>query len=457
MSAQRENQEKNEDSTIIIGAGLAGLSCAFELVDHGKPVLILEAAPYVGGRTANWEERGMEVESGFHKFIGYYKELPKLLERAGIDLDQMLAWETTMQVRHPDAEDYGDFGLDIIHAPLKTLSGVLGNNDFITPGDKASLVPFLAAGFKDCVSRPEELDEISLLEYAKQHGVNEQALERIVEPLSSSIFFLPLEQYSAYAFFGLFLPGIPRIHKMRIGAFTGGMTDVMCAPLAAAIEQKGGQIRTNSPVTRLLVGVNGLEGVELKDGERIKAKRIVVAANIRRSQQLLEEHFSEHEWFQPFLTLEAMPHVTVQFESALPLLPEDRTTFGPGTDVGSFGEQSRTTFRGRPGRASIIMVNPDEVIDLPDEEVWHRARKGLAAIGLHEGVSSVTEYRIVRGNENFYRIALGNERKRPEQVTPIRGLYLAGDYTKQPMFTTMEGAVLSGQKAAAGILEEATE
>ncbi|WP_458125956.1 hydroxysqualene dehydroxylase [Paenibacillus sp. Z3-2] len=452
MSSQPNNSEINEDQIIVIGAGLAGLSCAFELVEQGKSVLVLEAAPYVGGRTGNWNERGMEVESGFHKFIGYYKALPDLLERAGIDPDGMLVWETTMEVRHPDADEHGEFGLDVIHAPLKTLSGVLGNNNFITPADKASLIPFLAAGFKECVSSPEELDAVSVLDFANQHGVNKQALQRIVEPLSSGIFFMPLEKYSAYAFFGLFLPGIPRIHKMRIGAFTGGMTDVMCAPLAAAIEQKGGQVRINAPVTRLLYDSEGLKGVELEDGEQLSATRVVVATNIRRSQQLLEEHFSEHEWFQPFLSLDAMPHVTAQFESELPLLPEDRTTFGPGTDIGSFGEQSRTTFRGRPGRASIILVNPDELIDLSDEEVWERTKQGLVDIGLAEGVSSVTDYRIVRGKENFYRISPGNESKRPEQVTPIQGLYLAGDYTKQPMFTTMEGAVISGQKAAAGIL-----
>ncbi|WP_339183330.1 FAD-dependent oxidoreductase [Paenibacillus sp. FSL H8-0317] len=452
MSTQPNNSQMNEDRIIVIGAGLAGLSCAFELVEHGKSVLVLEAAPYVGGRTGNWNERGMEVESGFHKFIGYYKALPDLLERAGIDLDDMLVWETTMEVRHPNVDEHGEFGLDVIHAPLKTLSGVLGNNNFITPADKASLIPFLAAGFKECVSSPEELDSISVLDFANQHGVSEQALQRIVEPLSSGIFFMPLDKYSAYAFFGLFLPGIPRIHKMRIGAFTGGMTDVMCAPLAATITQKGGQVRINAPVIRLLYDSEGLKGVELENGEQLSATRVVVATNIRRSQQLLEEHFSEHEWFQPFLSLDAMPHVTAQFELELPLLPEDRTTFGPGTDIGSFGEQSRTTFRGRPGRASIILVNPDELIDLPDEEVWERTKQGLVDIGLAEGVSSVTDYRIVRGNENFYRISPGNEPKRPEQVTPIQGLYLAGDYTKQPMFTTMEGAVISGQKAAAGIL-----
>lgn len=188
---------------------------------------------------------------------------------------------------------------------------------------------------------------------------------------------------------------------MRIGAFTGGMTDVMCAPLAATITQKGGQVRINAPVIRLLYDSEGLKGVELENGEQLSATRVVVATNIRRSQQLLEEHFSEHEWFQPFLSLDAMPHVTAQFELELPLLPEDRTTFGPGTDIGSFGEQSRTTFRGRPGRASIILVNPDELIDLPDEEVWERTKQGLVDIGLAEGVSSVTDYRIVRGMRIF--------------------------------------------------------
>ncbi|WP_235946243.1 hydroxysqualene dehydroxylase [Saccharibacillus alkalitolerans] len=442
----------SEELTIVVGAGLAGLTCAFELAEKGKPVLVLEAAPYVGGRTANWNENGMEVESGFHKFIGYYTLLPELLERAGIKLNDMLFWEKSMEARHPEAEEPGVFGLDLVRAPLKTVLGALGNNSYLTPADKASLIPFFTAGFKDYLSNPEELDEIPVKEYAERHHVTEQALERILEPLSSGIFFLPPEQYSSYAFFGLFAPGIPRLHKMRIGAFSGGMTDVMCRPLADAIERLGGTVRTSAPVRGLIAEEGAVRGVELENGERLRAAQVVVAANIRRAQKLLSEHFSSVSAFKPFFELEAMPHVTAQFELTEPLLPKDRTTFGPGTQLGSFGEQARTTFRDKAGRTSIILVDPDALVDLPEEEVWRRTVDSLKAIGL-DGVDNATDYRIIRGDENFYRLAAGNEKKRPKQVTPIPGLFLAGDYTKQPFLATMEGAVISGQRAARGILK----
>lgn len=461
MNSQTESEENHlshtpnvpsEPLTIVIGAGLAGLTCGFELAEKGKSVLVLEAAPYVGGRTANWNEHGMEVESGFHKFIGYYTLLPELLERAGIELNDMLFWEKTMEARHPEAKESGEFGLDVIRAPLKTVLGALGNNSYLTPADKASLISFFAAGFKDYLANPEDLDEISLKDYAERHHVTQQALDRILQPLSSGIFFLPPEQYSSYAFFGLFAPGIPRLHKMRIGAFSGGMTDVMCRPLADAIERLGGTVRTSAPVKSLIVEKETVIGVELENGERLLSANVVVAANIRRSQKLLSEHFSAVSAFQPFFELDAMPHVTAQFELQQPLLAQDRTTFGPGTQLGSFGEQSRTTFRGRDGRTSIILVDPDSLVDLPEEEVWQRTVESLKAIGLN-GVDSAMEYRIIRGDENFYRLSPGSEKKRPKQVTPIPGLFLAGDYTKQPFLATMEGAVISGQRAARGILK----
>jgi 15-cis-phytoene desaturase len=46
----------------------------------------------------------------------------------------------------------------------------------------------------------------------------------------------------------------------------------------------------------------------------------------------------------------------------------------------------------------------------------------------------------------------GSEALRPMQHTPIRGLFLAGDYTKQPYVASMEGATISGKTAAAAIL-----
>ncbi|HET9494080.1 MAG TPA: FAD-dependent oxidoreductase, partial [Chloroflexia bacterium] len=42
----------------------------------------------------------------------------------------------------------------------------------------------------------------------------------------------------------------------------------------------------------------------------------------------------------------------------------------------------------------------------------------------------------------------GMDRFRPDQETPVPNFFLAGDYTQQEYLASMEGAVLSGKRAA---------
>ena len=35
----------------------------------------------------------MSVESGLHQFLSFSRELPRLLERVGVDIDAMVCWE----------------------------------------------------------------------------------------------------------------------------------------------------------------------------------------------------------------------------------------------------------------------------------------------------------------------------------------------------------------------------
>src|SRR5690554_6445773 len=87
---------------IIIGGGLAGLSAAFRLAAKELKVLLLEAREHVGGRAASWDDQGMLVESGLHRYLGFYSELPRLMEDAGIDLKKAFIWEDEIEIRVPD-------------------------------------------------------------------------------------------------------------------------------------------------------------------------------------------------------------------------------------------------------------------------------------------------------------------------------------------------------------------
>src|ERR1700682_590233 len=52
------------DPIVIIGAGIAGLTAAYQLAQAGKQVLVLENNADVGGRMTTVEWEGFKVDSG---------------------------------------------------------------------------------------------------------------------------------------------------------------------------------------------------------------------------------------------------------------------------------------------------------------------------------------------------------------------------------------------------------
>ncbi|XCP86855.1 FAD-dependent oxidoreductase [Roseburia hominis] len=464
-----EEHMTEEYDVVIVGAGLAGLSCAYRLSAKGKKVLVLEQHTYAGGRTSSFVDRkeetgdvdtregraeeGMLVESGLHRYIGYYSALPALLRKCGVRLRDMVTWEETAEILvAKQIREKGRYegkkvvlGLAPVFGPWKTLRGVLGNQDALGVRDKLSLVPFFLSGFSGYVCS-KKLDRYTVAEYADRHHVTKRAQRLILEPLSTGIFFLPPEQYSAYVFFGLFAPAIPKFYKMRIGAYLGGMTKVMCDPIVRKVEELGGEFRFGETIERVLVEQGRVTGVVSKSGQKYRAGNTVVAATLPAAKEILEP-LKEYGELRDFFRLPCMSSVTVQMELDMPVSCKDITTFGPGTDMASFAEQSRSTFRGKAGRLSVILGNPENYVDKSAEELLDVVVGQMELLGVHLK-GHVLDARKVAEKNDFYSLAKGNQHLRPKQDTGIPGLVLAGDYTLTSSFATMEGAVKSGKKAA---------
>lgn len=66
-------QITQEKTVVVVGAGLAGLACAYELCQRGFKVTLLERSPQLGGKIASWQIKvGNEtfmMEHGFHGFF----------------------------------------------------------------------------------------------------------------------------------------------------------------------------------------------------------------------------------------------------------------------------------------------------------------------------------------------------------------------------------------------------
>ena len=77
----------SRNDTIIIGAGVAGLSAALHLAERGLKPLVLEADPrFVGGRLAGGDEIEVDgwrfrLEHGVHGIWSPYRNLQSMLAR----------------------------------------------------------------------------------------------------------------------------------------------------------------------------------------------------------------------------------------------------------------------------------------------------------------------------------------------------------------------------------------
>jgi isorenieratene synthase len=73
---------------VIVGAGLAGLACAYELSQRGFKVTLLEKSPQLGGKIASWSikvgEETFRMEHGFHGFFPQYYNLNQLVKELEI-------------------------------------------------------------------------------------------------------------------------------------------------------------------------------------------------------------------------------------------------------------------------------------------------------------------------------------------------------------------------------------
>lgn len=71
---------------VIVGAGLAGLSCACQLTRDGLSSMLIEASDGIGGRARTDEVNGFLLDRGFQVLLTEYPEAKRVLDYPALRL-----------------------------------------------------------------------------------------------------------------------------------------------------------------------------------------------------------------------------------------------------------------------------------------------------------------------------------------------------------------------------------
>jgi 15-cis-phytoene desaturase len=167
----------------------------------------------------------------------------------------------------------------------------------------------------------------------------------------------------------------------------------------------------------------------------------------------------DDRYFAGLSQFEGVPVMTVQLWFDRQVTHVDNILFCPDGRIPVYADLANTTpeyaFGGK-SRMEFCVAPARDLMDLPDAEIVRRVKANLDATFPGTGPQArIVKSTVVRIPQSVYWPKPGIDHLRPTQTTPIPNLFLAGGYTSQEFYDSMEGAVASGRLAATALMEAA--
>lgn len=470
----------------IVGAGLAGMATAVDLVDAGCEVEIFESRPFVGGKVGSWVDAdGNHVEMGLHVFFGCYYQLFDLMKKVGAIENLRLKQHTHTFINRGGIKGELDFRF-ITGAPFNGLKAFfttsqLSVQDKIQNAIALGTSPLVRGlvDFEGAMKNIRNLDKISFADWFRRHGGSDGSLKRMWNPIAYALGFIDCENISARCMLTIFQFFAAKTEASVLRMLEGSPYEYLHKPIIEYLEARGAKIHTRRRVREILFTGEGEEtcvtGLVIAKGETeetITADAYVCACDVPGIQRVLPSEWRKWTEFDNIYKLDTVPVATVQlrFDGWVTELEDaeaqkqlssavgiDNLLYTADADFSCFADMALTSpsdyYRAGQGSLLQLVLTPgDPFIKESNNAIAHHVLKQVHDLFPSSRELNMTWYSVVKLAQSLYREAPGMDPYRPPQKTPIANFFLAGSYTQQDYIDSMEGATLSGRQAAKAIL-----
>jgi squalene-associated FAD-dependent desaturase len=390
-------------SVQVIGAGVAGLAAACALAEAGEHVVLHEAAKAAGGRCRSYFDAalGCRIDNGNHLLLSGNSAAMGFLRRVGA-LDS-LTGPAGPVFPFVDVGSGAHWTLRMnagrlpwwVFAPGRRVPGT-------RVGDYLALLKLRRAGAEDLV--------------APMVGGAGALYRNLLEPLAIAALNTMPDVASAAPLAAVIAETIERGGAHSAPRFPRvGLSESFVDPALDYLARKGADLRLGSRVTALAPG-----------------QRTVVAV-------------------PPWIAAELLPGLVAPdaFEAIANLHFLHRLAPGEAGFWGLVGGTAEWAFA-KGDVLSVTISAANRVAEVPNEElaalVWGDL---VRAFGLP---AAMPVYRVVREKRATFAATPAQLSRRPGARTADANVVLAGDWTDTGLPATIEGAIRSGDRAAAVLL-----
>jgi squalene-associated FAD-dependent desaturase len=428
---------------VVIGGGAAGLAAATRLAEARQRVILLEAAPQLGGRARSFVDRATSdaIDNGQHALMGCYDEFLALLGRIGrrdalyeveLDIPFFDPVRGTARLRCPS-----------LPAPLHFAGGLLRYRHLSATERLSALLAGQRLVWRFGSRSRGRLDTtVASALAALGQGANARAV--LWDPLTWATLNADPERASARLLAAVVeraLLGSREASRFLLPAVP--LSELYAEPAAKYVEERGGVVRRRAAADVLEVERDRVVAVRA-GGERFEATAVISAVPPWALRRLAPAAVS-----LPAKLDEATPIVSVTLWLDRPV--------GGAPFLGLVGSETQWVFQVQrlhgegddaPARLACVRSGADAWLDESTDAIAQRA---LADVS--RALPIAAEARLLRALVvKEVRATLAPDPAlqllRPGARSGLANLFVAGDWTDTGLPATLEGAAASGHRAA---------
>lgn len=414
----------------IIGAGMAGLSCAVKLAEAGRAVAIYETAAHAGGRSRSFmdDSLGCLIDNGSHMLMGGCAATREYLSLIG-------AGHMITEIK-PAAYPF----LDLATGERWRLRPNGGRIPLWLLSPDRRVPGSTLADYKDVLAIARAGPDHRVADRVDVGGV---LYDRLWQPLSRAVLNIDASEGSAELLWRMLRETLLRGEAAsRPYFFHRGLSPALIDPALKMLGDRGVEIRMKARLRGLGWFDYLANSLVFSEGSlRVAPEDSVVLA--------VPPDICADIWPEVIVPIESRAIVNAHFRLDQPIELPWGAPF-----LGLVNAESQWLFM----RGNILSVTISAADRLVDQPAWELANMLWTEISrvLDRNLGRVPPWRIIKERRATFAQTPAQVALRPKAETSLRNMFLAGDWTATGLPATIEGAVKSGFEAARLILDSKT-